>query len=364
MFLMNCWYAAAWPNEVSADGGVLTRRILDRPILMFRTSAGNPVAFLDRCPHRLVPLSAGRRAGDGIRCGYHGMEFGADGHCVHIPGQDKIPSNASATTFPLIERHGVLWIWLGDVKLADPELIPFLPWPALPNWAASPGYTHVAADYRLLTDNLLDLSHENYIHQGTIGNDEEETIADFPVQTSIVDKRLVRAHRDMHDIAPPPFFRLMTGSSDRIDRWQTALWTAPAINMTDVGARPSGGAREQTLVSRVLHLLTPETATSTHYFWSHNRNFRQDDAELTERIIEAHQRTFDEDKEMCELQQRELDDSGLSAPQIALKVDDAPLRARRMLSALIREEGEGGTVVIAPQQKLIADAEALEPAVA
>lgn len=364
MFLMNSWYAAGWPNELDANSGVVTRRILDRPILMFRSAAGNPVAFLDRCPHRLVPLSAGRRIGDQIRCGYHGMVFGESGQCVHIPGQEKIPPNAAATTFPLVEQHGILWIWLGDTKAADPDLIPFVPWPALPNWAASPGYTHVAADYRLLTDNLLDLSHENYIHQGTIGNDEEETIADFPVQTSVTESRVVRAHREMPDIAPPPFFRILTGSDGRIDRWQTAIWTAPSINMTDVGARPCGAAADQTFVSRILHLLTPETETSTHYFWCHNRNFRQDDAELTARVIEAHQKTFDEDREMCELQQRELTETGLTVPQMALRVDDAPLRARRILASLIRDEKEGAATVLPKMQSLIPDPEALQPVLA
>jgi vanillate O-demethylase monooxygenase subunit len=363
MFLMNSWYVAAWPSELEAGGSLITRRILDRPVLLYRTGAGEPVAFLDRCPHRLVPLSAGQRVRDDIRCGYHGMVFASSGRCVHIPGQDKIPPNAKATTFPLVERHGMVWIWMGETAAANPDLIPFVPWPALPNWTASPGYTHVGADYRLLTDNLLDLSHENYIHQETIGNEEEETIADFPVQTKVIDGRVVRAHRDMSDIAPPPFFKLMTGSEQRIDRWQTAIWTAPSINMTDVGARPTGGALEETLVSRVLHLLTPETATSTHYFWSHNRNFRQDDAALTEKIVNAHVKTFDEDKEMLELQQRELSDSGLSVPQMALKIDDAPLRARRILSMLIRQEEESTAAVLAPAQALIPDPEALEPAV-
>ncbi|MCP3730015.1 aromatic ring-hydroxylating dioxygenase subunit alpha [Sphingomonas sp. MG17] len=359
MFLKNCWYVAAWPTEMDG-GGWLVRRILDQPVLLLRTESGEPAAFLDRCPHRLVPLSAGQRIGDTIRCGYHGMTFASDGRCVHIPGQAKIPPNAAATVFPMTERHGMVWIWMGDAKLADAELVPDVPWPALPHWTASNGYTHVAADYRLLTDNLLDLSHENYIHQGTIGNQEEETIADFPVKVS-VDGLKVLAHREMPNIVPPPFFRVLQGNDNHIDRWQTAIWTAPSINMTDVGARPAGGAVEETLVSRVLHLLTPETETSTHYFWSHNRNFRQDDAELTAGIVEAHRRTFDEDKEMVELQQRELDDSGLSVPQMALRVDDAPLRARRILSLLVRQQQAGAPGLLVRSQTLIPDPEALEP---
>jgi vanillate O-demethylase monooxygenase subunit len=357
MFLKNCWYVAAWPNELPTDG-VIPRRVLDRPVLLYRTAEGDPAALLDRCPHRLVPLSAGVRKGDHIRCGYHGMTFAPDGRCTHIPGQSQIPSNAHATAFPVVERHGLIWIWMGEATAADADLIPELPWPTLPNWTASRGYTHVAGDYRLLSDNLLDLSHENYIHQGTIGNEEEESIADYPVRVT-VEGKVIRAHRDMPDIAPPPFFRVLTGSDQRIDRWQTAIWTAPSINMTDVGARPLGQGEADTLVSRVLHLLTPETARSTHYFWAHNRNFRQADEELTQAIIAAHHRTFDEDKDMVELQQKELDESGLSVPSFALRVDDAPLRARRMLAGLIRQENEGALSTLVRGQRLIPDPEAL-----
>lgn len=361
MFLKNCWYVAAWPEELPSGTGVIARRILDQPVLLFRNTNGRAVAFLDRCPHRLVPLSAGKRVGDAIRCGYHGMVFADTGQCIHIPGQDKIPPNAAAQVFPVVERHGLVWIWMGAAAAADADLVPYVPWPGFSHWATSAGYTHVAADYRLLTDNLLDLSHESYIHQGTIGNEDEETIAAFPVKVSVVDGQLVRAHRNMPDIAPPPFFRLMTGRDGRIDRWQTALWTAPSVNMTDVGARPTGGTSDETLVSRVLHLLTPETTATTHYFWSHNRNFRQADTELTERIVAAHYRTFDEDKDILELQQRQLSDSGLSVPQMALRVDDAPLRARRILTALIRREEQGETELLAKERGLIPDPEALEP---
>lgn len=360
MFLKNSWYVAAWPGELPGTG-ILTRRILDQPVLLYRTGNGEAAALLDRCPHRLVPLSAGQRIGDRVRCGYHGMVFDAAGRCVHIPGQATIPSNANATVFPVVERHGMVWIWMGEAARADAALIPYVPWSTLDGWTPVCGYTYVAADYRLLSDNLLDLSHETYIHGGTIGNDEQETIADYPVRVSVLDRRLIRAHRDMRDIAPPPFFKLLLGSDKRIDRWQTAIWTAPSINMTDVGARPVGAEPRETFVARVLHLLTPETATSTHYFWSHNRNFRLDDAQLTEAIDSGHRRTFDEDKMMLELQQRELADSACSVPQVALRVDDAPLRARRILAGLIRQEEKHMDEVLLPAPMLIPDANALEP---
>src|SRR5579862_5215237 len=157
MFLRNCWYVAARDSELD-DRRLVARRILGEPMLFFRTADGTIAAFQDRCPHRLAPLSAGRRIGDRIRCGYHGIEFAADGRCVHIPGQDTVPASAGVRTFPALLRHGCAWVWPGDPTKADPALIPDVPWPRLAGWATAEGYTHVAADYRLLTDNLLDLS--------------------------------------------------------------------------------------------------------------------------------------------------------------------------------------------------------------
>jgi vanillate monooxygenase len=358
LFLKNCWYVGAWSSDLNT--AILARRILGTPILMYRTSDGTPVAFLDRCPHRLVPLSAGSRVGDTIRCGYHGMVFGPDGRCQHIPGQLQIPDTARVRTFPICEQHGLVWIWAGESSLADPELIPNVPWTALVDWAAATGYTYVRADYRLLTDNLLDLSHENYIHYGTIGNEAEETIAAYPVTVRLVDGRVLHACRTMPNIAPPPMFAMMMQTSERINRWQNAIWTAPSINITDVGAQPVSAGQDGAFIARILHLLTPETETSTHYFWAHCRKFRQKDQQLTASILAAHQRTFDEDKDMLELQQKSVSESGQSVPTLALRVDEAPLRARRILNSLIKEEASAPNRVLPKLQHLIADEPAYE----
>jgi phenylpropionate dioxygenase-like ring-hydroxylating dioxygenase large terminal subunit len=352
MFLRNCWYVAASLDELE-PAKVVARRILDKPVLLYRTGSGVYTALADRCPHRQVPLSAGSRVGDDIRCGYHGLSFGPDGRCNHIPGQVQIPATLSVATYPVESRYRYLWIWMGDAP-ADPALIPLVSWPTREGWAFAGGYTWFGADYRLLTDNLLDLSHENYIHGGTIGNEDEETIAMFPTRV-ISEDHIVRVAREMPDISPPPFFRMMTDSDSRIDRWQTAIWTAPSVNITDVGARVAGSTTGPANMSRVLHLLTPETDTTTHYFWSQSRNSRTDDQELTDAIRDALRRTFDEDKEMLEIQQTALTETGARVPGVALKVDDGPLRARRFLSGLIKREQESGGVVIEPSRPIFED---------
>jgi vanillate O-demethylase monooxygenase subunit len=322
--------------------------------MMYLIADRAPVAFQDRCPHRLVPLSAGRRIGDTIQCGYHGLVFGPSGDCLHVPGQQRIPKAARAKTYPVVERYGYLWLWMGEPALADPAFVPDLSWLDSDDWTAATGYTHIAADYRLLNDNLLDLSHESYVHEKTIGNDSAETIAAFPVAVSVEDAHIVRAHREMPDIAPPPIFKVLLKSDGRIHRWQTAIWTAPAINITDVGIHPVGTPRDAAALSRVVHLLTPETESSSHYFWSQSRNFRIDEPELTEVIRRALRSTFDEDKDMLELQQSDLTAAGGSVPRIGLKVDEAPVRARRILANLIEDESSARGVV-AVRQPLVTD---------
>ena len=349
-FLRNCWQVAAFSDELAEP--LLPRRICGEEILFYRASTGAVVAMRDMCPHRLVPLSLGKRRGDAIECGYHGLCFGADGACVQIPGQAQIPAAARVHTYPTIERYGMAWIWLGEVDLADPALLPDLHWTEDPGWTTGTGYLHFGANYRLVTDNLLDLSHETYIHGNTIGNGHDQSIAQYPVNASIELGRLVRAHREMPAIAPPPFFAMLLahhGKVEQIDRWQSAVYLPPGINMTDVGVYPVGTPRNEAVMLRVLHLLTPESEHSTHYFWSMCRNAELGNADLTARANLAVDATFNEDREMLEAQQRNVSAHPHAAlPGIAVRVDAAPLHARRLLAALIDAEHANPRAVAAP----------------
>jgi vanillate O-demethylase monooxygenase subunit len=308
-----------------------------------------------------VPLSHGQRIGDEIQCNYHGLKFGSDGRCTFIPGQQTIPSNARAITYPLVERQGLAWVWIGSAELASDASIPDFPWMDDPHWKQSPGYHHFDCDFRLMTDNLLDLSHETYVHHHTIGNRAAQTIADFPVGVSVEDAAIIRVHREMPNIDPPPFFAMILRTEKPIDRWQTAVYMPPGIHMTEAGVHLSGSARSTASVSRVMHLLTPETNATTHYFWSVVRNYHIEDDAMTEAVRKSVGATFDEDKAILELQQKAVDEAQESTlPRFALKLDEAPLRARRMLGKLIRLQAADPQFKI-PVRPLVPD-EASTPA--
>ena len=129
---------------------------------------GDVAAMADRCPHRFAPLSLGTRDDDNVVCGYHGLTFAPDGQCVRNPFSERIPSTFRVRTYTALERDGIVWLWLGEPEAAYESRIPDFGF--LPDTAASRsvhGYTLMQANYEYGTDNLLDLSHIEFVHKGT-----------------------------------------------------------------------------------------------------------------------------------------------------------------------------------------------------
>lgn len=332
MFITNCWQVAAYSHEVGRQ--LLKRKIAGQALILYRQTSGATVAMEDRCPHRFVPLSLGRLEGDSVQCGYHGMVFGPSGACQSIPGQDAIPPKACAAVYPTHEKHTFVWIWMGDAALADPELIPDFHWMEDEKWAIAEGYHRIEANYRFLVDNLLDLSHETFVHPETIGNG---AVAESPVSVSVTDKKTVRAHRDMLSCEAPPQFVALAGFTGRIDRWHTTLYTPPGFCVIEVGAVPAGTKDlARGFEARILNLITPESDTSSHYFWAHARNIRRDEPALTNIIQRSITETFNQDKVVLEAQQKAADEVGSLDPGVMLKVDSGPVQGRRLLAAALQ----------------------------
>jgi vanillate monooxygenase len=334
MWLRNCWQVIAFAKDVGT--AALARVVQSEPIVLFRTQSGEAVALADRCPHRFAPLSLGRVVGDVIQCGYHGLCFDRDGACVRVPGQDTVPQRARVQKYPLVERHGFAWVWMGEPSLADPARIPDFHWMDDPEWAAVAGYHHFGANYQLVNDNLLDLSHESFVHEETIGN---ESVAESPAAVTLHGDT-VRVHRDMRDIEAPPFYQRTTGFTGRIDRWHTNTFTPPGFHVIENGSMPAGAPdKSHALERKVLNLITPETETSSHYFWGIVRQFRRDDRALDEIIRDGIVRTFDQDKVVLEAQQRAIgpDLDSVTFP-VSIRVDTGPIQGRKLVAAMVARE--------------------------
>ncbi len=337
MFLKNCWYVAAWDHEIAE--GFLARTILDEPVVLFRAADGRPVALEDRCCHRHLPLSMGRLVGDTLQCGYHGLAFDFDGKCVEIPGQSKIPPDARIDAYPVVERYRWIWIWMGDPALADDSLIPDYHWNDDPDWVAYGDVFHVEGDYRLLVDNLMDLSHIQFLHASTLGGGSD---VDATIKVERGDGK-IHVSRWVLDTPPAPLYAEALQTNGHVDRWQNIYYTPPAHVVIDAGSAMAGtgapeGDRSQGAETYSNHTLTPESEFSTHYFWHHARNFRMDDDALTERLRGMFSSALQEDVVAIGAQQHAMHTSP-GASEIDINSDNSAVQARRLLASVIAEEG-------------------------
>lgn len=337
-YLRNAWYATAWSWELS--NAPLARTIHDQPIVLYRGAEGRPIALYDACPHRFAPLSLGAVGGDRIRCGYHGLEFDADGRCVRNPhGKGAIPAALSVRTYPLAERYGMIWIWMGEANRADPGLIPALPIFEETEFCWVYGQTYVRANYELVVDNLLDLSHVEFLHPflATAGNSSRTTfrveqVGDF-----------VNSYYDVAEEPITALFRMMwDGEEETADLHAYMHWQAPSNLYLDTGMRARGASPEGGPRVPAIHLLTPETENSTHYFWAIGRNRRQGDEDISRLIRDGTRNAFENEDEpmICAVRSR-MSSSDLFAHKPALlPIDEGNVRARRVLQRLIQDEAK------------------------
>ncbi|MBV8156328.1 MAG: aromatic ring-hydroxylating dioxygenase subunit alpha [Comamonas sp.] len=330
-FVKNAWYVAAWSSEIGRQ--LTARTILGQNLVFWRRQDGTPAVLVDRCPHKLAPLSIGTLVGDDLQCGYHGMMFNGSGQCVRIPGQAAIPPSACAQSFPLVERFGAVWIWMGDPALADAARIVEVRRYGEPGWALVDGqYLHFDCNYLNITDNLVDPAHTTYVHRNTIGNAAAEDVS-VKVEQG---ENHVLAYRWVNDSEPVPLVRAMGNFAGPVDRWQYYYLYLPSVSCVDFGSIAAGREHSERemdagLRSFSYNFLTPETETTTHYFWLHLRNYHVDSAEASAQVARLMTDTFLEDAAILALVQREQERTGMRE-FVRLGIDNAPARIRRLIA--------------------------------
>jgi nitrite reductase/ring-hydroxylating ferredoxin subunit len=318
MFIRKKWYVAAWGSEVGQ--GMLGRRILNEPVLIHRLENGEAVAIGDRCPHRFAPLHIGRKLGDNVQCGYHGLSFGPDGSCVGNPRSGgQVPPGTQVKSYPLVERKGLLWIWMGDPAEATVETIPPLEFLIEGDERYGPGYLHVRADYRLVIDNLMDLGHAAFLHEETL----------FRLTPAMNDGTL-SVRRDGETItagiAMPGID--LPGVPGRVDQWLDMHWTAPAILVLDLGHVAEGAVRPNH--GRLgLHAITPETDQTSHYFFSGTANLAS---------LKRNPFTEEDEPMLAACQEMMAGAEFWSLKPAVLPTDAGAIMVRRQLDKLLREE--------------------------
>jgi vanillate monooxygenase len=332
--IRNEWYVAAYSDEVAA--APLGRRICGEAVVLYRRGDGRVVALPDRCSHRRYPLSLGKVVGDELQCGYHGARFDGAGRCVAIPGQAAVPASFHLRAYPSHERHGVIFIWMGNGAPADTALLPDWQLNIAPDWVQVRGRHLMPANYQLVLDNLLDLTHVQFVHKNLGGPGVAENPLEFSVEGDVV-----HTFRKMPNVELPGLFQAM-GKSGRFDRWQKQLVRAPSYVYFEAGAEPAGSndpPREPHHV--VIQGVTPESDTSTHYFWMTARHFAVEDAAITAKMRAITVDAFDEDVAVLAAQQRSIDDDAQSRdrPLNAFACDAAGIAVRRILAGKLDRPG-------------------------
>ena len=338
-------YVAGWSHQIT-EGQIVARTIVGEPVILYRTSHGTITVMEDRCCHRFAPLSRGRLEGDDIRCMYHGLKFAASGACIEIPSTDRIPKGVAVRTFPVLEQDRWVWVWMGDAARADPALIPRALGHEDPDYTVATGELHYDANYQLIHDNLLDLTHLSYVHENTLGRKNTSWGQTQPMLQPI--ERGVRVQRWLRDSLAASYAPEPDGT--RVDQWSSYDFVVPGVFLLQSSGFPVGTAERfpegpdgikpmyKTVTSQAI---TPVTETSTIYHYSGGQFTRHTQEHRLRHQIELFGVAFREDKVMIEAQQEVINRSS-GKLMMTLSFDRSVAQFRRLMSGLLEDEARSG----------------------
>lgn len=334
-YLRNCWYVIAVTDEL-ANRESLSRTIMGEPILLFKDQDGTWSALADSCPHRFAPLSRGSCTDGVITCAYHGLSFNASGKCIRNP-HGPISGALSVKSYPVRAHGPLIWIWMGDAVDVDPSRIARYDWTEDNSHHLGMGYIHGAAHYELMTDNILDLSHIEFLHP-LLGS---EAVSLAKVDVTTVDDRVITTrHIRSEELSGPLAATYRTGGA-KVDRELRVEWQPPSLMELTVTVRPLVPQGSEPRGSHTLHLFTPETENSTHYFFVSGMDREATTPDVAAGFRAALEAVFlNEDKPMIDAQQRRIGIGTdiMDRRPALLSIDRAPALARRCLQRLIEEE--------------------------
>jgi vanillate O-demethylase monooxygenase subunit len=329
---LDCWYVAATSDEVGRTP--LGRRLLDRPIVLYRQESGEVVALADRCAHRAYPLSKGRLEGDQLVCGYHGLRYDTTGTCVHVPSQPNVPYDACVQAYPVREEPPFVWIWPGDPRRSVLRSTAQLPWLRSDDWRASPGtLLRVAANYMLLHEHFVDVTHIAQVHSHETPPGYEEMP---PLEEVQVSETSVSYTRNLPPAALAEWEAEATGlPRDRAyERRHHGTFLSPAM-IVEGWDIDDGEGRLRQLVR--IHAMTPESPTSTHLFWQIAHNYDLNRTLVGEHVRAVMEEVLRGDVAVVETIQA-VAGYEEAASGINVRADAALLRVRRIVDDMVAAE--------------------------
>ena len=342
---LNSWYVAATSEEVGRQ--LLGRRLLGEDVLLYRQEAGPVAALEDCCIHRSMPLSLGYLVSDQVVCGYHGFTYARTGECVRVPSQTHVPYGARVRAFPVREEAPFVWIWLGNPARVAAASLPALPWLRDAGWATYGGALHVAANYLLLQDNALDLTHFPFVH----GELSPLGYRRLPPSLEVeVTETSASYHRTFPPVRLVDWQVRATGLSpdQEYEQWESGTFVLPGLHINHLGIVVPAADGESSRVYEEVYIraFTPEGSASTHVFWQVARNFATEDVAVTEHQRAFHEQTLMEDKAVLEAIQihgRERRRGSI----VTVNADIATIKVHQIVEAMLARER--GTAALRPE---------------
>ena len=347
-YILNSWYVAGFSDEFAVRE-LKGHKICEKPIVTWRTDDGKVVAFDNRCRHKRMPLSEGRIMPDGtLECAYHGLCYDAAGKCTLVPSHPdgKIPRQLRLKPFPVIEQDGLVWIWPGDPEESTKVSPPRTPEIESDEWESiHSDPMNVRANYLLLIENLMDITHFYPLHDGNIGDIDNSRI---PIQlkegTADHGNRFVKTIRETSGYRQPPFLEDWF-VYDVVDREHTHCMVSPGLTRVEMRVTPTHSTKrnEEVRGYTLFHTHTP--IDDTHHLWrwcvnckSHHMSKGNPDISAAKRVSEMFPEVVAQDLWALEKQQEmfDLDDDGYT--EVFLKPDMALRRIRQLFVQMQRAE--------------------------
>lgn len=338
MFLKNAWYVAGWSKEYGQK--LVAQRLLNECVVLYRKQDGTPVALENACPHRKLPLSKGSLKNDVIECGYHGLTFDGSGKCVAAPTQpEQIPEKARVRSYPVVDRYRLLWIWMGEPELADPNDIVHIENFDNPNWGCTEGGTmEMECNYLWICDNLLDPSHVAWVHVSSFaGAGTDDGQLDLHRTESGV-----TVSRWIYGKLPSPYYSGLVKFEGQCDRLQHYELRIPSIAInksvyTPVGTGgPDRPAVDKTYINVSYNFMTPVDDGLTRYFWFQHRNTDPNDESVSKFMNDGARMAFEEDRAVLTEVHKGMRDR--HTPNIDLRLDAGAKLFRKQLQQRIDNE--------------------------
>lgn len=335
-YLRNAWYVAGWSDELTDTPQA--RIFLEVPVALFRDGDGVAHAIGGRCPHRFAALGDGSVIDGALACPYHGLRFDGSGTCVFNPHQGEAAPKASVGAYPLVERYRLLWIWMGDAAKADPALIPDFTWLDDPAWEAVRGQVVAEGHYELYSDNILDLSHANFVHPALVASAFTQGERKFWQDEAHAYSRYTQPN----DYISAALAEVLGVAGRKQDFFGEVTWHAPATLYFDYRAADPGTPVDDMRALRSLHAFTPETPDTTHYIWATSRDYALGDAEFSAGLHAALSFAFEhEDLPVIRDAHRLMAGKDFwDMEPLVLSGDGGGIRARRLLQKMIKAEAK------------------------